>query len=171
MSLHKTVTSSSVTQHWWRSRTSRFFKLAKWAAASLKLPPISLLHDMSNFLSSARCCKAASEMEKAACWSLAAATAQITALVFIYFNVKVCTSYWSQSSYTKLPCINTADTVILQSFPIHATPSFSKRAGEGEVIHPPDPFSQHVAEMMTGSANWCQLFCLTDKTSTRESHR
>lgn len=39
------------------------------------------------------------------------------------------------------------------------------------LIHPPDPFSKHFAEMMTGSANWCQLFCLTDKTSARESHR
>jgi len=29
MSLHKMVMSASVMQHWWRSRTSRFFKLAK----------------------------------------------------------------------------------------------------------------------------------------------
>lgn len=92
-SLHKTVTSSSVTQHWWRSRTSRFFKLAKWAAESLKPPPISLLHDMSNFLSAVRCCKAVSEKETTAGWSLTATIARVTASTFIYFNVRFCTKY------------------------------------------------------------------------------
>lgn len=110
MSLHKTVVSSSVTQHWWRSRTSRFFKLAKWAVEALKPPPISLLHEMSNFLSSARCCKAVSETQKGTGWSLAATTAQVRALAFIYFNVKVCTRYCRQSSWAKLQCIITADT-------------------------------------------------------------
>lgn len=109
-SLHKTVMSSSVTQHWWRSRTSRFFKLAKWAAESLKPPPISLLHEMSNFLSSARCCKAVPETEKATSWSLAATRAQVRALAPIYFNVKLCPRYCRQSSWTKLQCIITADT-------------------------------------------------------------
>lgn len=109
MSLHKTVMSSSVTQHWWRSRTSRFFKLAKWAVEALKPPPISLLHEMSNFLSSARCCKAVSEMQEGTHWSLAATTAQVRALASIYFNVKVCTRYCRQSSWAKLQCIITAD--------------------------------------------------------------
>lgn len=109
-SLHKTVMSSSVTQHWWRSRTSRFFKLAKWAAESLKPPPISLLHEMSNFLSSARCCKAVPETEKATSWSLAATGAQVRALASIYFNVKLCPRYCRQSSWAKLQCIITADT-------------------------------------------------------------
>lgn len=128
MSLHRTVTSSSATQHWWRSRTWRFFKLAKWAVASLKPPPISLLHDMSNFLSSARYCKAVSEREKGTCWSPAATTAQVMALAFVYFNVQVCTRYCRLSfryNYSR-------HTVTPQSFPIPVTPFFSKRAGEGE---------------------------------------
>lgn len=110
MSLHKAVMSSSVTQHWWRSRTSRFFKLAKWVVEALKPPPISLLHEMSNFLSSARCCKAVSEMEKGTSSSLAATTAQVRALASLYFNVKVCRRYCRQSSWAKLQCIITADT-------------------------------------------------------------
>lgn len=154
MSLHKTATSSSVTQHWWRSRTSRFFKLAKWAVESLKPPPISLLHDMSNFLSAVRCCKAASEKEMTASWSLTATIARATASTVIYFNVKFCTKYWKQSFQTELQHIITADTVMPQSFSIPATPFFSKKAGEGEVNSSPDPFNpQLFAEMTTGSAN------------------
>lgn len=150
MSLHKTVMSSSVTQHWWRSRTSRFFKLAKWAVEALKPPPISLLHEMSNFLSSARCCKAVSEMGKGTGWSLAATTAQVRALAFIYFNVKVCTRYCRQSSWAKLQCIITADTVIQQSLPLHTAPFFSGTAGEGEASSSP---------RSSQSSAFCRNYC------------
>lgn len=49
-------------------------------------------------------------MEKGTCWSLAATIAQVMALAFIYFKLKVCPRYCRQSSQTKLQRIITADT-------------------------------------------------------------
>lgn len=54
------ITSPAVSEHRWRSRTSRCSNVANWAGESSKPPPSSLLQERSRFLSSPKYLKAAS---------------------------------------------------------------------------------------------------------------
>lgn len=54
------ATSSAVSEHWWRYRSSRFFSKASWAGTSSKPPPSSLLQERSSVFRTSKDAKAPS---------------------------------------------------------------------------------------------------------------